>query len=67
MPRLYYELDIHLFCKLMLKLNILTETITYNSENDQIVKVSLLPDYFTFLVSNLYNNLTAPRLKTIER
>ena len=67
MPRVYYELDIHLFCKLMLKLNILTDSINYNIDNDQIAKVTNLPDYFTNLITNLYNNLSIPRFKTIER
>ena len=65
MPRVYYELDIHLFCKLMLKLNILTDSINYNIDNDQIAKVTNLPDYFTNLITNLYNNLSIPRFKTI--
>jgi hypothetical protein len=64
---LYFETDISIFLKLMLKLNVLNQRVTINKENDSIIKVNDFPDWLPYLLNNLYAPLSMSRIKLIEK
>lgn len=64
---LYYETDINIYLRLVLKLNLLNKHVVLSKDAETIGQVLEYPDYFREMVNQLYSDLTEKRFKLIEK
>lgn len=64
---LYFETDINIYLRLVLKLNLLKRRVALSKDGESIGQVLEYPEYFREMVDQLFSDLTEERFKLIEK
>lgn len=64
---LYFETDINIYLRLVLKLNLLKRHVVLSKDGESIGQVLQYPEYFREMANQLFSDLTEKRFKLIEK